>query len=339
VIKQFPPEDVVKHPSGTGPFRLVLREEGSRIVFERFDKYWAGTPYLERLIFRTFTDQNAREAALLAREIDMISIVDVDMVNRFKGRFAPTKWGVQEQFVVRLNARHPFTKDVRVRQALNYALNRDELVKDLYRGVVTEARGPYSPSNPGWNPSLQGYRYDLARAKQLLTEAGFGAGARVRAIIPTNSEVLLVPEVTQIIQADLRKVGVDVSYDTMEWSAYLAKLRAGLTEDHIFMVTSWGADYMFWLEQQLGKTFWPPNGSNLNWYANPEVEKLFDAARLETRDQARKKLYQQAEELITRDAAWLFTFYQPYFTLHTPKLQGIGLHYWGLDFSKAWLSA
>lgn len=339
-IKQYAPEEVAKHLAGTGPFRLTLREEGSRLVFERFDGYWGEAPYLDRLVYRPYGEPGAREAALVSGEVDLIHYAQIDSIERLKGRFAPFQWGLSQAFLVALNTRHPFTRDERVRQALNYAVNREALARDLFKGLVTPMKGPYSPSNPAWNPALQGYAYDPERARKLLAEAGFAGGAKVRAIIPTSvAGIPLVPETTQSIQADLRRVGVEVAYDMMEWTAYLAKVRPGLTEEHIFYVTGWGADYMFWLEQMLGKNFQPPRGANRGWYENPEVERLFAQALGEGDPRKRTQLYQQAEDIVTREAAWLFTVYYTDLGLHSPKLQNVRRHYWGLDYSRAWLRA
>jgi peptide/nickel transport system substrate-binding protein len=336
VIKKYTPEQVAKHATGTGPFRLTVREEGSRAVFERFDGYWGGAPYLDKLVYRPFGEPAAREAALISGEVDLISPPQRDTIDRLKGRFVPFNWGLGYAWLIAFNVRHPFTKDLRVRQALNYAVNRETLVKDLFKGLATVAKGPYAPTNPAWNPSLKGYSYDPERAKKLLAEAGFGGGVKVRALMPTTG-LLLLPEMPQSIQADLKKVGVELTYDTMEWTAYLAKVRPGLTDDYIFYATGWGDDYMFWLEQMLGKEFWPPKGANRGWYTNPEVEKLFAAGREEPDEGKRKQLYQRAEEIITREAAWLFTLYFTQLGLRSPKVEGIRLGQLALDFSKAWL--
>jgi len=154
--------------------------------------------------------------------------------------------------------------------------------------------------------------------------------------MPTTG-LLLLPEMPQSIQADLRNVGVEITYESMEWIAYLAKVRPGLTEDYIFYATGWGDDYMFWLEQMLGKEFWPPKGANRGWYTNPEVEKLFSAGREEPDEAKRKQIYQRAEEIITRDAAWLFTLYYTMTGARSPKLEGLRLGQLALDFSKVWL--
>ena len=339
VIKNYPPEEVAKHASGTGPFRVGQREEGSRLVLERFDGYWRGAPYLDRLVYRPFGEAGAREAALLSGDVDLIHYAQIDSIEKLKGRFTPLAWGLSQAFLVALNTRHPFTKDEKVRQALNYAVNRDALAKSLFKGLVVPSKGPYSPSNAAWNPALKAYPYDPARARKLLAEAG-ASGAKVKALMPTQvAGIPLVSETAQSIQADLRAVGVELSYDQMEWTAYLAKVRPGLTEEHIFYITGWGSDAMFWMEQLLGKNFQPPKGANRGWYENAEVEKLFEQGRGEFDQAKRKALYQRAEEIIVREAPWLFTVYYTDLGLRSQKLEGLKLGYWSFDYSKAWLKA
>lgn len=339
VIKRYRPEEVARHPIGTGPFRLVQREEGSRVVFERFDAYWGGAPYLDRLVYRPYGEPGAREAALLTGEVDLITYAQLDSLDRLKGRYVPFNWGVYEAWITGLNTRHPIVKDVRVRQALNYAVDREALVRDLFKGQALVAKGPYSPSNAAFNPALQGYTYDPDRARKLLAEAGYANGLTLKALMPTNVALPRLSEMGQSLQADLRKVGVEVTYETLEWTAYLAKIRPGLTEEYAFYTSGWGADFMVWLEQMLSKRAWPPNGPNRGWYANPEVDALFDAAREERDEAKRKALYRKAEDLIVRDAPWLFSIYYSFIGLHSPKLRGLRLSYIAHDFSRAWLDA
>jgi len=337
VIKQFTPDEAGKHPVGTGPFRLTEQQEGTRYTLERFSGYWDGAPYLERLVYRPGLDPTASVAALLAGELDLLTEASYDTIDRLKGRFVPFEWGPEFHWTVTLNTRHPFTRDVRVRQALNYALNREAWVQGIFKGFAKPARGPATTGYPAWNPGLRGYPYDPDRAKALLAAAGYESGVRVKAMIPTTG-VPLAQEIGQSIQADLRKVGIDLRYDALEFNAYFSRFRQGLTEEHIFGVSWWASDFLAFLEQQLSQSRWPPNGVNRGWYHNAEADRLLTAGREESNDEKRKAIYQRAERIIVNDAPWLFTVYFRRIGLKSQKVQSIRSYASQTpDYSKTWL--
>jgi peptide/nickel transport system substrate-binding protein len=338
VIKQYPAAEVGRYPVGTGPFRLADRQEG-RAAFERFDGYWNGAPYLDKVVFRFYPDNATASAALESGDVDVMTGAPIEVVSRLGDRFKRMPWSSHFTAFAALNLRHPFTKDVRVRQALNYAVDREKLAKELYKGLVTVARGIASPTFPSWNSSLEPYPFDPERAKKLLADAGFGSGTTVRALLPTTAGAFpLLLELAQSVQADLRKVRVTVNHDVLEPNALTREIAKGLSADHVYHWGSLGGATPSNLELLFGKRFQPPNGINRGWYENEQVEKLFDQARGELDLAKRNRLYQQADEILKTDAAALFTIIYPTYALHAPKVVGLADRFFFMDFSKAWLS-
>ena len=336
VLNSVAPEDVPQNAVGAGPFKLASIEPGALVRLERFDDYWDGAPLLEEVIYQALGEDAARVAALQAGDVDLITVAPFDDLARLTDDFDAFQWGVKHAYLTAFNTRHPVTSDVRVRQAINYAVDVESIVNDLFGGAVDLAQGPYSPSNAAFNPDLVGYGYDPDRARELLAEAGHADGVSFGAIIPSNiGAIPLIPEVMQTIQSDLAEVGIDVTFETVEWNAYLDIVRQGLSDDHAWYLTAWGAAEPSWLELLHGEAKIAPDGANRGYYVNPEVEALFDQARSATDPATRISLYQQAEELIVADAPWLYTFYTPTVGLQSPNVSGIGESYQSYNLSRA----
>jgi peptide/nickel transport system substrate-binding protein len=334
VIKSVPPEDLGKRPSGTGPFKFTERQE-SRIVFDRNDGYWNGAPYIDKLVMRVYPDAAGAAAALEAGEIDVAVDVPISTAVRLQDKFKILRWASQFTYLFNFNMKHAATKDVRVRQALNYAVDRERLAKDLFKGQVSVARGVASPTFPSWSESVQSYPFDPAKAKQLLAEAGFGSGLNIRALQVTGlAGYPLLAELCQSVQADLKNVGVTLTYDVLDNQAFNREIQNGVGMNHAFYTYALGGITPSNLELVYGKRFQPPNGVNRNYYESPEAEKLFDAARGETDQGKRNQLYTQADKILRDDAVALFTVIYGTQAVHSLKVSGILDRLAWLDFSK-----
>lgn len=339
VIKQLPPDKTAEKPVGTSAFRFVERQEG-RIVLQRFDDHWNGAPYLDRLVLRVYPDEAGATAALEAGDVDFVTNVSIPTATRLGGdRFKILRHGSQFTYMFVFNQRHPSMKDVRVRQALNYAVNKEKIAKDLFKDQAVVARGMASPTFPSWSTAVPSYPYDPERAKKLLADAGFANGLTLRALQQTGTTLPLLAELAQTVQADLKNVGVTLTYDLMENTAWTREITPGLKETHAIYITAFGGYTPTNLEQQFGKRYQPPNGVNRGWFENPELERLFDAARGELDAAKRNELYTQADRIIRDEAAALFVVIYGNQALHTPKLSGVQVPAFVMDFSKAWLSA
>jgi peptide/nickel transport system substrate-binding protein len=162
-------------PMGNGPFRYVRGTVDSQIVLERNDAYWAGPGKLRQVIFRMMPEPATRVAALLAGEVQVIQEVPPDLVDRLKGSpnvVVKTAEGTRAYQIELNNKQAPFD-DPRVRQALNYAISWDPVLKNIYRGYATRLATCFLPSGFGYDQTLKPYPYDPAKAKALLKEAGY----------------------------------------------------------------------------------------------------------------------------------------------------------------------
>ena len=299
-----------RHGSGTGPFRVAEWHAERAVVLSRNDDHWAGSPALERVVFRPLTDPMTRLAELRSGGIDVLPEVPADVVPFFRAepeyrvieRVGPHLW-----FLI-LNARRPPFDDVRARRAVNYAVDKRRLVEQVLGGSATVAAGAIPEAFvSAENPDVKPYPFDPERARKLLSEAG-ASDAKLRLLVPTSGSGMLEPELmASSIQADLASVGLDVEIQTFEWNAYLAEVNAGLDDDAHLAAMAWmtnDPDTLPYLA--LRSAARPPDGFNSGWYSSPRVDELVERARRETDPAERARLYHQIDRVVHDDAPWLF---------------------------------
>jgi ABC-type transport system substrate-binding protein len=310
-------DELAVNPSGTGAFKLARPEDwvrDSQMVLEANPDYWGGAPKVAQFIFRVIPESSTRLQTLEAGEVDIVWPLSSEDVERARGN---PDLVIVEDAGLNVNAiyfnvtKDPFTSK-EVRQALNYAVNKEELSEGLYNGNMVPAGGVLPPVVWAYNPDLRSYPYDPEKAKSLLAEAGHDESNPLSFTLMAYT----VPRgynpagdrLATAIQEYLSEVGVNVDIQTEEWTQYLQDARADKFVAHQSGWQGDNGDPDNFLYALLGG---PSKGAgNTAFYENSEVDKLLVQAT-EVADQAeRTKLYQQAEQLIVDDAPWIFIGYQ-----------------------------
>ncbi|HAZ30802.1 TPA: glutathione ABC transporter substrate-binding protein [Candidatus Acetothermia bacterium] len=308
-------------PVGTGAFKFVEWIRGDRIVLIKNPNYWGEGPYLDRVVFRPVLEPGTRVMMLLTGEADIIHTVppdDVPMVKADPLTDVIRGPSFTTQYLGFNNRRAPFD-DVRVRQAINYALNKEEIVEHVLGGFAMVADAPIGPDVFGHH-SVGPYPYDPEKARELLAAAGYPDGFRTTLRFnPGWREVA-----AELIQAQLRKVGIEIELIKMEWGAYLAFTAQPVDVNQIDMfMLGWVSvtgDADYGLFPLFHTTEWAPK-SNRVFYSNPRVDELLSQARFVVNPDERKALYAEAIEIIWAEAPWGF--------LHVAEFvhgQRVGLH-------------
>ena len=302
--------NVGSKPVGTGPYMVSNWERGTRLELARNENYWGTKGTAERIVFRPFVESQARVAALLAGEADVIIPVPPDSIQQIdsSGRAQVVQQPGLTIWYVSFDLKKKPFDDVRVRQALNYAVDKEAIVRDVLKGTGTVAQGPIPPSW-AFNPAVEKYAYDPEKAKRLLAEAGYPNGFSARFWVPDSGSGMQEPKpMASVIQANLAAVGVRTSIEVFEWGSYLSKLQQELPE---MAALSW-----FLKSDDPDLSLYPllysknaplPNRAGYN---NPEVDDLLVKARSTTNQEERTKLYHQILEIATNDAPWIFVDHQ-----------------------------
>ena len=297
--------EINEHPVGTGPFKFVSWQKDDSIVVEKFEDYRKeGLPKLDQVIFEVIPDNAARLIALKAGEIDIMDGLNPDdaagveadenlqLYTRAENNFGYVGFNVEKAPL-----------DIKeVRQAINHAIDRQAIADALYAGYANPAVNPLPPGYLGYNDEVPGYDYDLDKAKALLKEAGFEDGLEIELwTMPVARPYMPDPEtVSQIVQNNLAEVGIDIKIVREEWAPYLEKTMEGEHQMYMLGWSGTNGDPDYFLSSLLhGSNI---GTSNRSFYANDEVDKLLDAAKLSVDQDERADFYKQAQALISEDS-------------------------------------
>ena len=303
-------DKVGQHPVGTGPYRFVEWVPGDHITLEANPDYWRGRPKTDRIVFRVVPEDATRVFQLQTGEADVITWVPPSEVPRLQGAAETNVIVADSLRVIYLGfntLRRPFD-DPRVRQAVNYAINKELIVSQVLGGFARVSDSPMAPKVNGYC-STGGYPYNPEKARQLLREAGYPNGLDVTLWAP-QGRYLKDYETAVAIQAMLQQVGIRAQLRTFEWATYLR---------NIFDVPKDQATYQMYLlgwAPSTGDADWVlrpmfhssahPPGDNASYYANPAVDRLIEQGMRISDPARRAQVYCQAQKLITADAPWAY---------------------------------
>jgi peptide/nickel transport system substrate-binding protein len=333
-------KDMVKHPVGTGPFKLETWEPGVRVVLARNDQYWGGAPKIRQAIYVPIIEAQARLSAIKTGEIDLTMDVPPDSLQdlRKDPDVVVAETNSSAVWYIALNTRHPALKDKRVRQALNYAVHKDAIIRDILKGTAIVATTPLSPVYGSYHEDKTlRYPYDPEKAKALLKDAGYASGFDVTFFVPESGSGMQSPvEMATVIQANLAAVGVRAKIQTMEWGAYLKKYLDGPDMAEMSWNPSIGdPDHMMYM--LLSSDRFPP-AFNAGFYQNPRVDELLRRGRTTIDEKERIPLYREAQRLVVEDAPWIFVDHGKQVIVHRKRVQGFKLHpNFDLVLTQVWL--
>ncbi len=323
-------KDFGRNPSGTGPFKFAEWQSNAKVVITRNEAYWDGAPKLEAVVFRPITDANTRVAEMLSGGVDLMVEVPPDNVATFADdpnftvheQIGPHLW-----FLI-LNTKEGPLADKRVRQAVNYAIDKKALTENVLQGTAVAAAGPTPPAFAwAYDKALQPYPHDPEKAKALLTEAG-AEGAKLTFYVTEGGSGMLDPvAMGAAIQADLAKVGLNAKIETYEWNTFLGKVNAGLEGKADMAEMAWMTNDPDTLPYLALRTEATPDkgGFNSGYYSNPEVDKLLETARRETDRAKRAELYKQMQEIVHEDAPWAFIANWKQNAVTSARIEGFAL--------------
>ncbi|HBY93954.1 MAG: ABC transporter substrate-binding protein [Ardenticatenaceae bacterium] len=289
-------------PIGTGPYKLAEFVPGSHIILERNDDYFRGKPPYDKIIYKIIPDMNVAIAQLKAGEIDAINNpppinlqVALDEEPNVAVDMPP---GPMVYFLGFNNSKAPFN-DVKVRQALAYAIDRPGVTSKVAKGVCQPSQGTYVAA-VGWafNPETRLPDYDPAKAEQMLDEAGYPRGANgTRFPLKLTVSRPLEVSMAEVIKEQLRQIGVDVTVEQLEDATLRSVLQTENKHDAYLYGNWWGPDPAEWETYLRSGEIW---ATPLN-YGNPEVDELFHKGRSSLDRSERAKHYFKIQEIMLRD--------------------------------------
>ncbi len=294
-----------EQPVGSGPYRLKRWARGDSILLEARPDYWQGAAKIPFVRFKVVPDQNTRFAQLRTGEADIVAQLPAEGVALLSADPAATvaKAPGARSYFVGLNTRlESPLRDRRVRQALNYAVDKEALLRFVYDGNGQPLATLLTPEQFGYSARVKPYPYDPAKAKALLAAAGYPDGFAIKMEAP-EGRYPKDREVAQAIAAQLAKVGVRVELTIREWGGFVGQFRTEVGPPMFLM----GWSIPTFDPDSILTPLLTPN-QTYGRYSDPALTKLLEQARAEVDPEARASLYARAQELVKEEAPMIFLF-------------------------------
>src|SRR5262245_34795794 len=319
------------HPVGTGPYEFVRYDVDDKIELKAFRGYYGGAPKNDGLIFKIIPDDVMRGLELKKGTVDIV-LNDVAPDIEFQLRKDPRLQTVESPGVdyqyIGVNLRDPILKDVRVRQALAYAIDRRAIVDYLRRGLAEVSTGILPPLSWAYAPDSFEFTRDPATARALLDVAGYpdpdadGPAPRFTLTLKTTSTEFNRLQ-SALVQQNLRDIGVDLDVRTYEFATLYADVQAGNFQ-LFFLQWSGGslADPDI-LRRVFHSNQIPPAGFNRGHYSTPAVDRLLDEASISADESRRLDLYKQVQRIVARDVPYISLWYKTNFAVTQRTLAGV----------------
>jgi peptide/nickel transport system substrate-binding protein len=322
-------EEMTRHPTGSGPFKFVSAETDREVILERNENYWGEKAKLARVRFAVVPDETTEALELRKGSGDIASnsltpdtVLTLARDPRLVVEQAP---GTEVQYLA-FNLRDPILKDVRVRQAIAYALDRGPMIEYLWRGQAKPARSVLPPQSWAFNGDVPAYEHNPDKANQLLEAAKYRAVNGVRFHITmktstTQSTRLMVA----VMQQQLRQAGIALDIRSFESATFLSDVTHGAFQMYGLRWIGGNEDPDIF-EYAFHSAKFPPNGANRGFYSNPKVDELIDKARREVDLAVRRPLYFEVQRVLAQDLPYVNLWYLDNVLVHTRRVRNLKLN-------------
>ncbi|NPA64884.1 MAG: peptide ABC transporter substrate-binding protein [Epsilonproteobacteria bacterium] len=299
-----------RRPVGTGPYRLEKFKVSEDIVLRAHERYHEGRPKIDRILYHFVPDPATRFLMLKSRRLDVGSLTPLQLERQIDGEFR-SFYRIFEQpsrgyTYLGFNLKNPKFQDPRVREAIDLAIDRQELIDILFFSHARVCTGPFMPGTFAYNPRVKPPKRDLKRARALLRAAGYDEDHPLTFEIATNSNNSIRIYAAQIIQYQLAQIGVKVKIKAMEWQAFLNTVVMPRRFETVLL--GWGLGltpdaYSIWHSKADTK-----GGFNFVGYSNPKVDRLIEEAETTIDRRRLARIFQEIFALIVADRPYIFLY-------------------------------
>ncbi|HPD57745.1 MAG TPA: peptide-binding protein [Smithellaceae bacterium] len=319
--KDITKSELSRRPVGTGPYIFKEWVAGQKIVLVANPDYFEGRPYIDGRVTRIIPDTATMFLELRARNIDMMGLTPLQYTrqtenNLFRQNFDKYRYLAFAYTYLGYNLKHPFFADKRVRQAISYAINKEEIISGVLLGLGKPATGPYKPGTWAYNENVKKYDYNPQKARELLRAAGWTKtnkdgilekdGRPFTFELITNQGNETRQKCAEIIQRQLKEVGIDVKIRILEWAAFINDFINKRRFEAIILGWTIPLDPDAFDVWHSSKT--APQELNFISYKNPEVDTLLEKARSTFDQKQRKKYYNRFQEILAEDQPYTFLY-------------------------------
>ncbi|MFO7983236.1 MAG: peptide-binding protein [Desulfuromonadales bacterium] len=325
-----------RSPVGTGPYRFVKWSAGREIVLEANHDYFEGPPNIHRVLYRIIPDQTTMFLELQSGSLDYMSLTPMQYARRtdtpaFKRRYQKFRYPASSYTYLGYNLRHPLFEDRRVRQAISYAINEEEIIQGVLHGLGQPANGPYKPGTWAHNPNVEDYPYNPDKAREILAEAGWSDtdndgildrdGRPFSFTIITNQGNEQRIKTGEIIQRRLMEIGMEVELRVIEWATFLKEFVNPGKFDAIILGWTIPPDpdsYDVWHSSKTD-----PRELNFIGFKNEEVDDLLEKGRRTLDQEKRRQFYWRFQEILAKEQPYTFLYVPDALPAVSARFQGI----------------
>jgi peptide/nickel transport system substrate-binding protein len=323
IIPEGSSADFAQHPIGSGPFKFVHYTQDEEVELKRSETYFGPKPIVSDVRFKIIPEAIVRALELRKGTVDVaLNVLTPDMVEVLK-RDSNLKVmqaeGTNYQYMA-FNLIDPVFRDVRVRQAMAYGIDRDSIIKYLWRGQARAATGVLPPANWAYEPNVKTYSYDPQRARELLKEAGY----ENLSFTYRTSQDDTGRSTAAVLQQQMREIGVTMEIRSNEFATFYADVISGNFQMYSLRWIGGNNDPdMFNLI--FHSKMIPPNGANRGHYSNPRVDELIEFARHEIDLDKRKQAYQEIQQIVAEELPYISLFYVDNVCVYNKRIEGMKL--------------
>ncbi len=334
--KDITKSPLARHPIGTGPYKFKEWVAGQKIVLVSNENYFEGRPYIDGRVTRIIPDTATMFLELRAQNIGMMGLTPLQYTRQtdnslFKENFNKYRYLSFAYTYLGYNLKNPLFTDKRVRQAISYAVNKDEIISGVLLGLGKPATGPYKHGTWAYNDKVKIYNYDPAKARELLKQAGLTDanndgvlekdGKTFEFEILTNQGNETRQKCAEIIQRQLKEVGISVKIRIVEWSAFVTDFINKRRFDAVILGWTIPLDpdaYDVWHSSKTS-----PEELNFVSYKNPEADEMLEKGRSTFNQAERKKYYDRFQEILAEDQPYTFLYVPEELIIINNRIRGV----------------
>ena len=342
-----------REPVGAGPYKLASWEAGRRVVLDVNPDYFEGRALIDQVVYRIIPDTATMFLELKSGGLDMMALTPQQYLYQTSGAAWDADWRKFKYLsfaytYMGYNLKSPFFADVRVRQAIAHAVNKEDIIKGALLGLGLPTVGPYKPGTWMYDDTIADYAFDPALAQKMLAEAGWqdrngdgvledASGRPFHFTILTNQGNDQRVKTATIIQSQLAAVGIKVEIRTVEWASFIKEFVDKGNFDALILgwnITQDPDNFDVWHSSRA-----VPGGLNFVGYKNPEVDALLERGRHTVDEARRKPIYDAFQQILHRDQPYLF-LYAPYaLPILSARIQNVAAAPAGItyNFTKWWI--
>ena len=333
-------------PIGTGGYKLSRWKREEFMVLESNRTYFENPPNIDKYVWRIIPDQSIQFLELISGGIDSMGLTPYQYTyrsntNEFTNSNTKYQYPTHSYTYIGYNFEDSLLSDKKVRQALSYAIDKKEIIQGVLLGLGEECTGPFIKGSKYYNPNAEGYKYDLTRAKELLSDAGWKDidsdgilekdGEEFLIILATNQGNQIREDVATIVQGQWKKIGVKVEIQVLSWAAFLDEFIHKKKFQAVILGWSLPLDpdiYSVWHSDSIRE-----GGLNFISYSNLEVDSLIEEGRGEFNDDKRGGIYKKIHSIIAEEAPYTFLFSPKALVAVNNRFKGIEPSAYGIFYN------